>query len=130
MELHHVGVATPDAAALAATLGGAFGLSVAHEERFEDLHVTFLGAGGAFLELLEPAEDGGTVSRFLDRRGPGLHHVALATPELGDTLATLRAEGLETVDDEPRPGAWGHRVAFLHPDATGGVLVELVEAGA
>jgi methylmalonyl-CoA epimerase len=130
MELHHVGVATPDAAALAATLGELFGLRVVHEERFEDLLVTFLDAGGTHLELLEPARDAGTVARFLDREGPGVHHVALATPDLAGVLAALRDANVETVDDDPRPGAWGHSVAFLHPDAVGGVLVELVEAGA
>jgi methylmalonyl-CoA/ethylmalonyl-CoA epimerase len=130
MELHHVGVATPDAAALAATLGELFDLRVVHEERVEDLQVTLLDAGAAHLELLEPTEREKTVARFLDRRGPGLHHVALATPDLGGVLAALRHGGVETVDDEPRPGAWGHRVAFLHPDATGGMLVELVEDAA
>jgi methylmalonyl-CoA/ethylmalonyl-CoA epimerase len=127
MEFHHVGVATPDAAALAATLSELFGLRVVHEERFEDLRVTFLDAGGGYLELLEPVDDGGTVARFLDRRGPGLHHVALAVADAASALDDARGAGATAVDDEPRPGAWGHRVAFLHPDSTGGVLVELVE---
>lgn len=129
MEFHHVGVATPDAAEFAATLSGPFGLSVAHEEEFDGLRIVFLDVGGGYVEALEPLTETGPVARFLDRRGAGIHHLALATDDIAASLELARAAGVEPIDDEPRPGAWGHEVAFLHPDSTGGVLVELVEEG-
>jgi methylmalonyl-CoA/ethylmalonyl-CoA epimerase len=129
MEFHHVGVATPDAAGFAATLSGLFDLSVAHEEEFDGLRVVFLDAGNGYVEALEPLSAEGPVARFLDRRGSGIHHVALAADDVVASLNAALAAGAEPIDDEPRPGAWGHEVAFLHPDSTGGVLVELVEEG-
>lgn len=131
MHLDHVGVATDDAAELAALFGDLFATEIVHEEEFDGMRVVFLDVGdgdddGPYLELLEPLTDEGAVARFLDREGPGLHHVALAVDDAGGALETAEALGLETVDDDPRPGAWGHEVAFLHPGSTGGVLVEFV----
>lgn len=85
--------------------------------------VAFVGS----VELLEPRDPDGTVARFLERNGPGLHHVAWRTPDIRAELARLTGEGFELVDAEPRPGAGGHLVAFLHPRSTGKVLTELVE---
>ncbi len=79
------------------------------------------------VELLEPTSADTPVGRFLDRRGPGLHHIAYRVADLTAELARLTASGVRLVDREPRPGARGHRVAFLHPASTGGVLVELVQ---
>lgn len=95
-------------------------------ETLEDqgVDVAFVGS----VELLEPHAPDTPVGRFLDRRGPGLHHVAFRVAELTDALRRLREAGLRLVDETPRPGARGHLVAFLHPESTGGVLVELVEA--
>jgi methylmalonyl-CoA epimerase len=89
----------------------------------QGVRVSFLGA----LELLEPTSPDSAVGRFLQKRGPGLHHVAYRTNDLRAELARLEAAGYPLLDAEPRLGARGHRVAFLHPRATGGVLVELVE---
>jgi methylmalonyl-CoA/ethylmalonyl-CoA epimerase len=129
MEFHHVGVATPDAAGFAGTLSDLFGLAVAHEERFDGLRVVFLDVGHGYVEALEPTGETGPVARFLARRGAGIHHLALRTDDVAAGLDAARAAGAEAVDEAPRPGAWGHEVAFLHPDSTGGVLVELVEEG-
>lgn len=126
MDVDHVGVATRDAADLAALYGDLLGATVAHEETFEGMAVTFLDCGNAYLELLEPL-DGGTIADYLDDRGPGLHHVAFRTEDLEATLDGARELGVELVDEEPRAGAWGHEVAFCHPKSTGGVLVEFVE---
>jgi methylmalonyl-CoA/ethylmalonyl-CoA epimerase len=126
MEFHHLGVATREAGGLAGLFGDLFDAPVAHEERFDGMTVVFLELADGYLELLEPHE-GGPVARHLETRGAGVHHVALATPDLSGTLARAREHGVELVDETPRPGAWGHDVAFLHPDSTGGVLVELVE---
>ena len=89
----------------------------------QGVRVAFVGA----LELLEPTAPDTPVGRFLARRGPGLHHVAFRTSDLGAEVSRLKGLGFELIDREPRPGAGGHRVAFLHPRSTGQVLVELVE---
>ena len=85
--------------------------------------VAFVGS----IELLEPLGPDTTVARFLDRRGPALHHVAYRTDDLEADIARLKAEGIELLDPSPRAGAGGHRVAFLHPSAANGILIELVE---
>jgi methylmalonyl-CoA/ethylmalonyl-CoA epimerase len=125
MQFHHAGVATDDLAGLRGLFGDLLGAPVVHEERFDGMDVAFLAVGEGHLELLEP-HDGGPIADFLDRRGPGIHHLAFAT-DAGAALERARDLGVETIDDEPRPGAWGHEVAFLHPRDTGGVLVEFVD---
>lgn len=126
MHLDHAGIATDDADGLADRYATLFDTPVVHEERFDGMHVVFLDCGDSYFELLEP-EDGGTIERYLDANGPGIHHLALATDDIQSTLAHVTNHGVEAIDDEPRPGAWGHDVAFLHPNSTGGVLIELVE---
>ncbi|EFW91835.1 lactoylglutathione lyase (methylglyoxalase) [Haladaptatus paucihalophilus DX253] len=126
MQIDHIGIATDDAAGLAETYEALFDAPVAHEEEFDGLRVVFLDFGGSYFELLEPLEDG-TISRYLDKNGAGIHHVALETDDIEGALETAREHGVECIDEEPRPGAWGHDVAFLHPKSTGGVLVEYVE---
>jgi methylmalonyl-CoA/ethylmalonyl-CoA epimerase len=127
MRFDHVGVATRDAADLADLFDGLLDAPVAREETFDGMAVVFLELeGGGYFELLEPDEDG-AIADYLDREGPGIHHVALATDDLPAALDRARDLGVDLVDEEPRPGAWGHEVAFLHPRSTGGVLVEFVE---
>ena len=126
MHIDHVGIATEEAADLADLYADLFDAAVVHEEEFDGLRVVFLEFGDSYFELLEPLEDG-TISQFLDRNGPGIHHVALETDDIEAALDTARDPGVELIDDDPRPGAWGHDVAFLHPKSTGGVLIEFVE---
>jgi methylmalonyl-CoA/ethylmalonyl-CoA epimerase len=126
MEFDHLGVATDDAAALAGLYADLLGTPVAHEETFDGMDVVFLDLGEGYFELLEP-HDEGAIARDLDRNGPGMHHVALSTTDLDAALDRAREMGVDLIDEEPRPGAWGHSVAFLHPKSTGGVLVEFVE---
>ncbi|TKX75274.1 methylmalonyl-CoA epimerase [Halorubrum sp. GN11_10-6_MGM] len=127
MRFDHVGVATRDATDLADLFGGLLDAPVAHEETFDGMRVVFLELdGGGYFELLEP-DAGGTIADYLDREGPGVHHVALAVDDLPAALDDARDRGIDLVDEEPRPGAWGHEVAFLHPRSTGGILVEFVE---
>lgn len=90
---------------------------------------TLLPIGETSLELISPKGNDGLV-RFLDKRGPGLHHVAIEVEGIEDALATLKALGVPLIDASPRRGARGHKVAFIHPKATGGVLIELVEPDA
>ena len=89
----------------------------------QGVRVAFVGA----VELLEPLSPDTTVGRFLERRGPGLHHIAFRTSDIRKSLDRLEKAGMRLIDTEPRPGARGHQVAFLHPESTGGVLVELVQ---
>ena len=89
----------------------------------QGVRVTFVGS----VELLEPLGSETPVGRFLQRRGPGLHHLAYRTGDIVAELARLEAEGLELIDRVPRPGAHGHLVAFIHPSSTEGVLIELVQ---
>jgi methylmalonyl-CoA/ethylmalonyl-CoA epimerase len=89
----------------------------------QGVRVAFIGS----LELLEPLSPETTVGRFLQRRGPGLHHIAYRTTDIQAELARLEAAGTRLIDRVPRMGANGHKVAFLHPESTGGVLVELVQ---
>jgi methylmalonyl-CoA/ethylmalonyl-CoA epimerase len=88
--------------------------------------VRFLEFENGYVELLEP-QDEGAIASYLDEHGPGIHHLAVATSDIERSLALAREHGVELVDSEPRPGAWGHEVAFLHPRSTGGVLLEFVE---
>lgn len=124
--LDHVGVAVSsidEARPLFELLTGDI-CSPTEEIESQGVAVAFVGS----LELLEPRGAEGPVARFLERRGPGLHHVALRVPDIEAALSRFQAEGVRVVDETPRPGARGHRVAFLHPRSTGGVLVELVQA--
>lgn len=126
MRLHHAGIATEDGGALASLFETLFDAPVVHEERFEGMEVAFLELENGYFELLEPRE-GGPIEEFLDRHGPGVHHLAFETGDVERALGVAHDAGVELIDEEPRPGAWGHRVAFLHPKSTGGVLVEFVE---
>jgi methylmalonyl-CoA epimerase len=91
------------------------------------LKVAFVQAQNMLIELLEPTDPDTPVARFLERRGPGLHHLCFGTPDIREHLRDLRDKGVELIDDEPRPGAHGE-VAFLQPAAAFGVLVELLQA--
>jgi methylmalonyl-CoA/ethylmalonyl-CoA epimerase len=132
LPLDHVGIAVPDLgagtayAALGWTPDGPDGDVPAQGVRVRMLR----GGPGPALELLAPLDGAGgdgPIARFLARRGPGLHHVAFAVPDLDAAMARLAADGAPFLDAAPRPGFGGHRVAFLHPRWSGGVLVELVE---
>ncbi|HSH76376.1 MAG TPA: methylmalonyl-CoA epimerase [Longimicrobiales bacterium] len=92
----------------------------------QGVRVAFVGA----VELLEPTSPDTTIGRFLSRRGQALHHIAYRTDDLEGDLARLEAAGVELIDRAPRQGAGGHRVAFVHPSSTGGILIELVERSA
>ncbi|HUF77174.1 MAG TPA: VOC family protein [Longimicrobiales bacterium] len=123
--LDHVGVAVHSIAETARILETLSGDTCSPPETLhaQGVRVAFVGS----VELLEPLGPDTTVGRFLERRGPGLHHIAYLTPDLEGDLALLDAAGLQLIDRAPRLGANGHLVAFVHPSSTGGVLVELVE---
>ena len=136
--LDHVAIAVGDRDQTAQSLAGLFGLTAGAREHVagQATDVAFLHPGNAVtdderaaLEIIAPAGNA-ALSRFLARRGPGLHHVCFAVDDLPAALAALKAAGVRLIDETPRPGARGHDVAFVHPAATGGVLFELcAEAG-
>lgn len=142
--IDHVAIAVGDRDAAGAQLQNLFDLAEEAREHVADQRadVLFLGCDpgctpvpGAdaptSIELVAPAAGAVTtgLQRFLDKRGPGLHHVCFEVEDLDEALASLKAAGVPLIDEVPRPGARGHRVAFLHPAATGGVLFELCAAG-
>jgi len=127
MEFHHAGIATTNAADFVALYSDLFEAPIVHEEQFDGMSVVFLDVGGGFFELLEPHREG-PIASYLDRHGSGIHHLAVETEDIEAALATARECGVDLIDEEPRPGAWGHEVAFLHPKSTGGILIEFVDA--
>jgi methylmalonyl-CoA/ethylmalonyl-CoA epimerase len=129
LPLDHVAIAVPSLAAALPVFEEIQGLKASPMEAVPTQHVnvTFIGSSGTRIELLEPTSEQSTVHRFLERRGAGLHHIAYRVPDIRAALARLSAAGFRLIDSEPRPGASGHQVAFLHPHSTGGVLIELVE---
>ena len=126
MKFDHAGIATRDVESTADRLGALLQAPIVHEERFEGMSVVFLELDDGYLELLEPQE-GGAIDTYLSRNGPGTHHLALATDDIEGALERARSQGIRLIDEEPRPGAWGHQVAFLHPKSTEGVLIEFVQ---
>jgi len=127
VHLDHAGIATTDLESLLFCFEDLLNAEIAHEELLDGMRITFLDIGGDYLELIEPISEDGTIARYLDRNGPGIHHLAFATDDIDTALDRAREQGIELIDEEPRPGAWGHDVAFLHPSSTGGILVEFVE---
>ena len=129
LPLDHVAIAVEDIDAVVHLFEAVTGQHGSRKERVDaqGVELCFIGTGDGKLELLQPLAADTPVGRFLEKRGPGLHHVAYRVTDIEATLRSLAAQGFELIDREPRPGAHGHRVAFLHPRSTGGVLVELVE---
>jgi len=128
---HHVGVAVRSLDAALAdyrTLG--FEAESVEEVPGQGVRVAFLGTGAVRIELLESLRPDGVIARFVDRSGEGLHHLAFAVPDIRAEMRRLREKGLKLVDAEPRPGARGRLVAFVHPRSAPGVLLELVQESA
>jgi methylmalonyl-CoA/ethylmalonyl-CoA epimerase len=127
-KIDHVAVCVPDTDEAIAKYKQVLGLEPEVREvvASQKTEATLLHIGETSLELVSPKGNDGLV-KFLDKRGPGLHHIAVEVEGIESALATLKALGVPLVDETPRKGARGHKVAFLHPKATGGVLVELVE---
>jgi methylmalonyl-CoA/ethylmalonyl-CoA epimerase len=123
----HVGVAVASIAEALPFYRDVLGLPVAAPESADGATIVAVSLGATQLELLESADPAGPVARFLARRGPGLHHVCLRVPDLDGALARCRAAGYRLIDESPRPGAHGRRVAFIHPSATAGILLELTD---
>src|SRR3954467_4581843 len=127
--IDHVGVAVEDLDQAIATYQDQLGMALVHRETVEEqgVEAVLLDVGEGHVELLKPLGPDTAVGKFLARSGPGLHHVAYQTSDIDAALEQVKAAGLKLIDEQPRVGIRGSRVAFLHPKATGGVLTELVE---
>ena len=129
LNLDHVAIAVEDLDATLDSYRSRYGVEPLHRERVESQGVeeAMIAIGGSNLQLLQPLTAESPVGRFLAKRGEGLHHVAFAVPDIEAALEHLASTGARLVDQEPRIGGGGHRIAFVHPSAFGGTLVELVE---
>jgi methylmalonyl-CoA/ethylmalonyl-CoA epimerase len=129
MQLDHVGIAVPDLAAAIDRWRPLVGAPESGPEEVASnrVRVAFVSVGDTHLELLEPSDPTSPVARFLEQRGPGVHHLAFRVPSVDAALAEVRSRGERVVDERGRPGARGRTVGFAHPSAFGGVLVEFVE---
>ena len=126
--IHHVGIAVDDLDAAIVRWTALFGATLEHRERVEEqgVEAASLRIGDSRVELLAALGAETPVGKFLAKRGPGVHHVAFEAADVGAELARLKAAGAELIDETPRRGMFGLQVAFVHPEATGGVLAEFV----
>jgi methylmalonyl-CoA/ethylmalonyl-CoA epimerase len=129
LDLDHVGIAVADLSAAVERYRALLGVEPAHRERVEDQGVeeVLFATGASYVQLLGALGPDTPVGRYLERRGEGMHHVAYRVTDVAAALGHLRAEGAELIDETPRPGSRGTLIAFIHPRAFGGVLVELVQ---
>jgi len=129
MKISHLGIATKGIDEALKFWQDALGLKNVHTETVEDqkVRVAMLPIGETNIELLEPTSEDSPIAKFLEKRGGGIHHIAVEVENIGESLAKLKAEGARLIDEQPRVGAEGCLVAFVHPSAAGGVLLELVQ---
>ena len=128
LKIDHLGIAVPSLdEAIRAYQALGFEVEAVHDVPTEKLRAAFLPVGESHLELLEPTDPSSVVAKFLEKRS-GLHHVCVLVEDLEQALAEMKARGVLLIDETPRLGAGGAKVAFVHPKATGGVLLELKQA--
>ena len=129
--IDHLGIAVHSIDEATPFYRDALGLTCTGTEEVPDqkVRVAFFPIGDTRIELLEPTADDSPIAKFLDRRGPGLHHIAYRVADLAATLAALKSAGVRLIDESPRPGAHGMRIAFAHPTSTSGVLTEFCQGG-
>lgn len=123
----HIGIAVADLDAALAFYRDVLGLEPHPTETADGAAIASLPFGESEVELLAPLTPDGPIARFLDRRGPGIHHVCYRVPDLDRALDACRRAGYRLIDEVPRTGAGGRRIAFVHPKATAGILLELTE---
>ena len=129
--IDHLGIAVTDLTEARKVFEEALGIEVVEEEEVAEqkVRVVKLDVGGSDLELLETTDENGPIGKFVAKRGQGIHHVTLRVDDIVAALRELEARGVELIDREPRIGAGGIQIAFLHPRSTGGILIELCERG-
>lgn len=129
MKLDHIGIAVRDLNE-ALECYQALGLKEAEREVIKDyaIEICMIELGDSKIELIRPLSDEGPIAKFLQRRGEGIHHIALAVENIEQKLNELKAQGIRLIDEKPRKGFSNRKIAFIHPEAMSGVLIELVEA--
>ena len=132
MKIDHLGIATKGIDEALSFWSDALGLENVHTEVVEDqkVRVAMLPLGESRIELLEPTSDDSPISKFLEKRGGGIHHIAVQVDDIESSLKRLKGKGMRLIDESPRVGAEGCLVAFVHPSSANGVLLELVQAKA
>ena len=128
-KIDHIGIAVKSIKETSELLCNILGLKVASEEIVEEqkVKVAFLPLGDSELELLESTSSEGPIARFIEKKGEGIQHIAFRVNNIEETLDILKKEGVRLIDEKPRYGAGGAKIAFLHPKGTNGVLIELCE---
>jgi methylmalonyl-CoA epimerase len=128
-KVEHLGIAVPNLEEAARFYQQALGLPLEGVENIEGqkVRVGFFPVGESRIELVEPAAPDSPISKFLEKKGAGLHHICLEVEDLNAALEELKAKGVRLIDSEPRPGAHGYNIAFVHPQSASGVLLELTE---
>ena len=131
LRINHLGIASPGLAEAMERMQRLFGLEAEHTEEVPEQKVktAFFPVGESSLEYLESTDPEGPIGKFLAKRGPGIHHVCFEVDDIDSAVAGLVAKGVKMIDETPRNGAHGCRVAFIHPSETGGVLMELSQGG-
>ena len=127
--IEHIGIAVDDLNGISDVFGDLFGIELRSREKIDDQQVItdIYETGSVKLEFLKATDNNSPISRFIDKKGKGVHHIALKVDNLQAALDYLKAQGIQLIDTSPRIGAEGFKIAFLHPKSTGGVLIELCE---
>ena len=131
MKIEHIGIAVKSLAAAVKVYEQAIGLKVAGYDEVDEqgVRVAMLEIGESRIELLEPTRPDSPIEKFMNKRGEGIHHIAVRVDDIEESLQRLKAAGIRLIDETPKRGAHNTRVAFIHPASTHGVLMELVEHG-
>ncbi|MEZ5306477.1 MAG: methylmalonyl-CoA epimerase [Pyrinomonadaceae bacterium] len=129
MRIDHLGIAVESIESAIGFWTKGLGLEHIHSEEVEEqkVRVAMLPIGESRIELLEPTSEDSPIAKFIEKRGGGIHHVAVEVEDIEAAIAGMKNEGLRLIDEEPRVGAEGCLIAFVHPKSTGGVLLELVQ---
>lgn len=123
----HLGVAVKDLDKALELFTGGLELNVTHKEDYQGMRIGFIPVGDSSLELLEDVSGSSAIKKFLDKNGEGLHHIAFEVDDIHEAVKELKAKGVKLIDETPREGAHGMTIAFMHPKATHGMLMELVQ---
>ncbi|MBI5568978.1 MAG: methylmalonyl-CoA epimerase [Desulfomonile tiedjei] len=123
----HLGVAVQDLDAALAFFTGGLPLELIHTEDYQGMKIGFIPVGDSSIELLQDLSGSSAIRKYLDKNGEGIHHIAFEVDDIHQAVEELKAKGIKLIDETPRPGAHGMSIAFMHPKATHGILMELVQ---
>lgn len=123
----HLGVAVQDLDAALAFFTGRLPLELIHTEDYQGMKIGFIPVGDSSIELLQDVSGSSAIRKYLDKNGEGIHHIAFEVDDIHQAVEELKAKGIKLIDETPRPGAHGMSIAFMHPKATHGILMELVQ---